>query len=70
MIKSRYAKKQVNPNFFTITKISGNGEEPKILTEEEFRTGVAGTVYMDKATGRIICRDSLTILEKAFRKNG
>ena len=57
MIKSRYAKKVVNSSFYGVVRITGEAEETKTLTREEFREGKQGIVFMDNKTGKIVFDD-------------
>jgi len=52
-IKTRYANKMVDGRYYQSIKVEGTAE-PKVLTEEEFRNGEQGIVYMDQKTGKIV----------------
>ena len=56
-IKSRYAKKTINSGFYGVVRITGEAEETKTLTREEFRAGKQGIVLMDNKTGKIVFDD-------------
>jgi hypothetical protein len=56
-LRSRYSKCPVNPNnymTFKVTSLNDHTVEPKRLTLEEFRSGKAGIVFMDNATGKLV----------------
>jgi hypothetical protein len=56
-ILSRYAKKTVNSSFYGVVRITGEAEETKPLTREEFNEGKQGIVFMDNKTGKIVFDD-------------
>ena len=52
-ILTSFANKMINDKFYTTIKITGEGNKPS-LTEEEFKAGKQGYVWMDNKTGKII----------------
>jgi len=56
-IMSRYAKRTINSSFYGVVRITGEAEETKTLTREEFREGKQGLVWMDNKTGKIVFDD-------------
>jgi hypothetical protein len=56
-MKSRYTKKIINSGFYGIIRITGEAEETKILTREEFRERKQGIIFIDNKTGKIVFND-------------
>jgi len=53
-MKKRYKNKEVDPRYYETIKINGNATEMKELTEEEFKQGKHGLVWMDNKTGKLV----------------
>jgi len=52
-IKTRYANKMVDDKYYQTIEVKGT-TEPKELTEEEFKNGEQGIVFMDNKTGKLV----------------
>jgi hypothetical protein len=53
VIKTKYADKMVDSRYYKTVEITGDGCTPPILTEEEFKAGKAGIVFLN-AEGKIV----------------
>lgn len=50
----RYGKKTINPKYYSTIKVEGTADAPKELTEEEFKRGEQGIVWLDNKTGNLV----------------
>lgn len=53
----KYKNKEVNPKYYGTIKVEGTATEPEELTEEEFKEGKQGIVWMDNKTGNLIFKN-------------
>jgi hypothetical protein len=53
-LRKMFMGKEVDPKYYETIKIEGTATEPKELTEEEFKQGKQGIVWMDNKTGKLV----------------